>query len=80
MEIKIIEGTFNKADSLALIERIVKTKIQFLEEKIEMTENEEDVKLKEKRIIALQDELSRVREELTNEFCCINSKIEIKTS
>lgn len=80
MEIKIIEGTFNKADSLALIERIVKTKIQFLEEKIEMTENEEDVKLKEKRIIALQDELSRVREELTNEFCSINSKIEIKTS
>jgi hypothetical protein len=45
-----------------------------------MTENEEDVKLKEKRIIALQDELSRVREELTNEFCSINSKIEIKTS
>jgi hypothetical protein len=34
MEIKIIEGTFNKADSLALIERIVKTKIQFLEEKL----------------------------------------------
>lgn len=77
MEIKIIEGTFEKNDALALIERIIKTKIQFLEEKIQLADQAEDVKFKEKRIIALQDELSLVRSSLNDGLIALNASIAV---
>ena len=50
MNIKLIKGHFSAADSLELIDNIIRQKIKFQENKIQQNSSEEDIKMREKRI------------------------------
>jgi hypothetical protein len=54
----LINGEFQGKEALDLITHLVHVKIKFLENKIEESSSEEDIKMREKRIKQLQEELS----------------------
>jgi hypothetical protein len=65
MQIQLIEGDFNKADSLELVSQMIQVKIKYHEKAIQKNSSEEDIKYRESKIKLLQDELLLVREELS---------------
>ncbi|WP_295664273.1 hypothetical protein [uncultured Mucilaginibacter sp.] len=64
MEIKLIKGNFDALEAKELITSLVHIKIKYLENKIKLIEghSEEDMKMREKRIIELQNELKKLNE------------------
>jgi len=66
MNIKLIQGHFTAADSIELIDNIIRQKIKFHENKIQQDSSEEDIKMREKRIKELQDNLTEIRTYLSN--------------
>ncbi len=59
MNIELIKGSFKAAEAAELINQLFKSKIRFHEEKISTDDlNEEDIKMRERRIIELQNELN----------------------
>jgi len=79
MNLKLIKGRFDRQDARDLIFKMVQTKIKFQEEKIHQSavhHNEEDIKMREKRIIDLQNELS----ELLKKIDQADSGVEITAS
>ncbi len=68
MEINLINGTFQPGEAAELLTELVNTKIRFHEKRIHASgNNEEDIKMREKRIIDLQRQLSAVRQYLKTE-------------
>jgi len=61
MNIQLIEGDFSSTDALDLIEKIIKIKIKYHEDKIEKNVFEEAVKYRETKIKKLQNELLELR-------------------
>lgn len=61
MRIELIKGQFTKGDALTIIRKLIDVKIRFQEEKIKFSDNEEDIKMRESRIISLQKDLSESR-------------------
>lgn len=61
MHMELIKGVYNSQDAQDILERIIQTKINFLEAKISKNESEEDAKLKEKRIKELQHNWAEMR-------------------
>lgn len=59
--VHLLKGTFDKEDAINLITKMIDAKIKYHEEKIFKTDNEEDIKMREKRIRQLQKELYEVR-------------------
>ena len=64
MQIQLIEGDFNKADTLELVSQMIQVKIRYHEKSIQKNSSEEDIKYRESKIKFLQDELLHVREEI----------------
>jgi hypothetical protein len=64
MEINLINGMFDGKDAVDLISEMVKVKIFFLENKINATSSEEEIKMREKRIKQLQNDLKILKEEI----------------
>ncbi|MEO8821061.1 MAG: hypothetical protein ABI267_00810 [Ginsengibacter sp.] len=59
--IQLIKGTFSKVEAIELMTQLFKVKIQFHENKIGRTHNEEDIKMRESRIKQLQNDLFEAR-------------------
>ncbi len=79
MELPLIKGMFSKNEALDLITQLINVKINFHEEKIKHSSNEEDMKVRETRIKQLQDQLQELRNKvITNEYISVNSVINIK--
>lgn len=57
----IINGSFNPKDAIEILTRIIHIKIEFHEAKIHNSQNEEDIKMREKRIKELQNYLFEMR-------------------
>lgn len=66
MEIQLINGTFSSKEALQIITQLMNVKIQFHENKIQHTHNEEDIKMREKKITQLQNNLQIVRKHIQN--------------
>jgi hypothetical protein len=64
MKIEIIKGAYSSADAIELLIRMVDAKIKFHESKINASDNEEDIKMRENRIRKLQQDLHEVRQHL----------------
>lgn len=64
MQIQLIEGDFNKADTLELVSQMIQVKIRYHEKSIQKNSSEEDIKYRESKIKFLQDELLQLREEI----------------
>ena len=61
MNLQLIEGVFDRNDSIELISKMIQTKIKYHENKIEKSYNEEDIKNRESKIKFLQNELFNLR-------------------
>jgi len=61
MKIQLVEGYFNAKDAIEIITQMIHVKIKFHENKIDNANNEEDVKMREKKIHQLQKDLFEVR-------------------
>jgi hypothetical protein len=61
MNIQLIKGSFSRQDALDLLTKLTEVKIKFHENKIRKDHDEEDVKMREKRIKELQQDLDRVK-------------------
>lgn len=64
MNLSILNGHFNKHDAIALLTQMVHVKIAYHESSITKTSMIEDIKMHEKRIKQLQNELQDVRNEI----------------
>jgi hypothetical protein len=64
MKKQLISGQFNSKDALQLLTEMIHVKIRFHENKINHQSNEEDIKMREKRIQALQKDLFEIRKEI----------------
>ena len=65
MKIPIINGSFDSRDAIDILTQLFHAKIRFHEGKILHTQQEEDIKMREKRIKELQQALNEIRENLS---------------
>jgi len=75
MKKQLISGHFSSQDALQLITEMIHVKIRFHENKINHLLNEEDIKMREKRIQALQKDLYDIRKEIEKS----NGKVELQS-
>ncbi|MEO5999957.1 MAG: hypothetical protein ABIN89_24170 [Chitinophagaceae bacterium] len=61
MNIQLIQGQFPRQEAIDIITKMVHVKIKFHEDKITGSCNEEDIKMRERRIKSLQKDLYDVR-------------------
>lgn len=66
MELKLIDGAFNQTETLELLTQLFQVKIKFHEEKVKNNSNEEDIKMRERKIKLLQKNLDEVRTYIKN--------------
>ena len=77
MKIQLIEGHFSAKDAIEIITQMIHVKIKFHENKIDNSDNEEDAKMREKKIHLLQKNLFEVRKmiELKGEGVNLNAEL-----
>lgn len=61
MNLQLLKGTYSKQESLNLLTKLIDVKIKFQEDKINSSDNEEDIKMRETRIKELQKNLYEAR-------------------
>jgi hypothetical protein len=76
MELHLIDGQFSATDAIALITQLTEVKIKYLENKIKSSHNEEDIKMRERKIKTLQNELCESRSYIQNQ----NNTIALKST
>jgi len=67
MNLKLIQGRFSSSDALELIAKMAQVKIEYHENKICNSSNEEDIKARELKIKNLQQEMFEIRKHFNNE-------------
>lgn len=80
MKIALLQGSFSPKEIEKIITELIQVKIKFHEEKIQSSEQEETIKMREKRIIKLQNDIKEVRTLLKNKNSLINVNAEIVIS
>ncbi|HVW12370.1 MAG TPA: hypothetical protein VHB54_01020 [Mucilaginibacter sp.] len=76
MNLNLIQGSYTTQEAIDLLHSLVNVKIKFHENKISHSSSEEDIKMREERIKALQHDLAAVRYKIRNG----QDKIEIKST
>lgn len=66
MTVQLVTGEFTKIETLNMVTQMFELRIKFHEDKITSSHNEEDVKMREKKIKFLQGELSQARQYLAS--------------
>ncbi len=80
MRINLIDGSFTKIEAIELLTQLIATKINFHMSKIGESLEEEDIKHREKRISALQNELQLMRAEISRSSKRINIDCQLNLS
>ena len=62
--ISLIDGNFEANDAHELLSALVEAKIKFHEKKISASHNEEDIKMRERRIQKLQQDFMQIQESI----------------
>jgi uncharacterized protein (DUF342 family) len=80
MNITLIDGHFTGKEALDLLTQIIHVKIRFHESKIARLDNEEDIKMREKRVKQLQKDLYEVRKlmEESRKNYSLHAELQIK--
>lgn len=78
--IQLINGNFSQTEAIELLTKMVQVKVAFHESKIDASLNEDDIKMREKRIIQLQNALKEAREALAEngDACSLKAEIMIQ--
>jgi hypothetical protein len=61
MEINLIQSTFENNEAIEILTQIIHVKIKFHENKMKESSSEEEMKMRENRIIKLQKDLFEIR-------------------
>ncbi len=77
MKLSLLKGSFSKKEIETLVTELVQVKIKFHEEKIRNSDEEETIKMRENRIIKLQNELKELRSFLNNSDSYVNVDADI---
>jgi hypothetical protein len=79
MEIHLIDGQFSATEAIAILTQLTEVKIKYHENKIKSSHNEEDIKMRERKIKKLQKELADSREHIQKQTSniTINSTINL---
>lgn len=79
MNLQLINGTFSREEALELLNQMVHIKIKFHESKIEKSHNEEDIKMRERRIKQIQKDFYEVKEAIhsNGDMCELEAEIKI---
>ena len=79
MELHLIDGQFSITDAIAILTQLTEVKIKYHENKIKSSHNEEDIKMRERKIKKLQKELAESRDYIRNQTSniSINSTINL---
>lgn len=67
MKLQLIDGAFSPTESIEILTQLYQVKIRFHEEKIRTSANEEDIKMRERKIKALQKNLEDARAYINSE-------------
>ena len=67
MELQLIDGVFKRNEIMDIISRMIDVKINFHADKIEKSSDEDDIKMREKKIRQLQDTMHECRRALKDE-------------
>lgn len=78
MNFQLIKGHFSPKEAIDLITQMISVKIKFQESKINELSNEEDIKMREKRIKELQKDLYEIRKHIESSKTSIDIKGEIE--
>lgn len=79
MELHLIDGQFTATDAIAILTQLTEVKIKYHENKIKSSHNEEDIKMRERKIKKLQKELADSRAHIQKQTSniTINSTINL---
>lgn len=80
MKISLLKGSFSPKEIEKIVTELIQVKIKFHEEKIQSSDEEETMKMRENRIIKLQNDLKELRKFLNNSDSFINVDAEIELS
>jgi hypothetical protein len=80
MDFQLMNGGFTKSEAIEMVSQMVAVKINFHRSKIAITDNEEDIKMREMRIKGLQERLDLFRSQLREmgDFIHLEGKITVK--
>lgn len=62
MELQLIDGAFSPTEITDILTQLFHVKIKFHEDKVKNSNNEEDIKMRERKIIRLQKNLHEARD------------------
>lgn len=79
MELQLIDGAFSPTEIMDILTQLFHVKIKFHEDKVKNSNNEEDIKMRERKIKLLQKNLdeARVYIKRQNKDFHVESKINI---
>ena len=78
MNIQLLNGHFLSLEAIDLLAQFVQVKVRFHENKIEKSQNEEDIKMREKRIKQLQQDFFEAKQQLLKQPTTgLNAEIKI---
>ena len=66
MKLELLQGQYSSNDIIDIVSKIIQVKINYHEQKISNSDNEEDIELREKKIKGLQEKLQEIRLNLKN--------------
>ena len=61
MTLQLVQGEFSNIETMDMVTQMFEMRIKFHENKIKSTHNEEDIKMREKKIKFLQGELAQAK-------------------
>jgi hypothetical protein len=79
MTVTLFKGNFKAAEALDMLTQMIHIKVKYHESKIDKSSNEEDMKMRERRIKELQKDLFEIRRyiEQKNKSIEVEAAIEI---
>ena len=66
MKLELLQGQYSSNDIIDIVSKITQVKINYHEQKISSSDNEEDIEQREKKIKGLQEKLQEIRLNLKN--------------
>ena len=78
MDIQLLKGNFSQSEALDILMQLIHVKIKFHESKIEKSDNEEDIKMRENRIKQLLQDFYEAKQLIIRQKQCdLNAEISI---
>jgi hypothetical protein len=70
MDIQLLKGNFTQSEALDILTQLIHIKIKFHESKIEKSDNEEDIKMRENRIKQLLQDFYEAKQLIIKQKHC----------